>query len=134
MGALASMESMESNSPPRPGMREPLSLTSAERLNALSIKSPMFAADEVAKPRTTAIQMEMSSLIPGTNRQYSTASTTALSVPPPIKPAKLLFGLTLMIPLLLLPMDIPKTKAKISFPKTSRKNRIRDAGGGGGVV
>ena len=66
--------------------------------------------------------------MPGTNTQKRIDRSTVVAVPP-TKPAILLFGLTLIKPLLFFPKDIPKTKAKMSLPKTSRKKSKNDCVG-----
>jgi hypothetical protein len=46
---------------------------------------------------------------------------------PPIKPIRLLFGLTVIMPRLLFPKRTPKSHANESQPNTRRKNNTKNS-------
>ena len=98
------MLSIESRIPPRPGIIEPESLQSAERLRTDSTKSPII---EVIEIKALKIPLKIEPKMP------------------PQKPAMLLFGLAFIKPLLFFPKSTPKNHAKESQKNTIVKNMIK---------
>ncbi len=117
------IESIESKTPPRPGINEPLSFTSQERLITDSIKSPTIAPKEVRSDITTIFQYAPTN----TCGKIILNKIDTIKVPttPPINPTRLLFGLAATIPLVPLPNKKKKSHAKESVIKTIMKNKAR---------
>jgi hypothetical protein len=120
-GALMRRESIESMIPPLPIIIVPESLTFAPRLRADSIKSPILLMIETTNPKAIPSIMLNIRAIAGMKDIQRTAMVI-LEAMPPIKPARLLLGLTVKILRLLFPNHIPKMYANVSFPNTSKKS------------
>ena len=116
------MESIESRTPPRPGIKFPLSFTPEERLNTDSIKSPTIEAIAVRKPRIKISIYENGSLSGKIHLNKNPARIEQEI--PPIKPTKLLFGLAATYPLVDFPNKTPKNQARESQIKTNIKNKL----------
>lgn len=116
---------MESKIPPLPGIICPESFVADDRLITDSSKSP--------KIEKTAVKKEIISILdrlPDNIEGNNTLNKIPIHMEdnnPPIKPAKLLFGLALINPLFFLPNIIPKTQAQESHPKTKIRKRHRNS-------
>lgn len=110
------IESTESKAPPRPGITFPESFTLADRLKTDSIKSPTIEEKAIKMPITIIFTGEPTKI----SGQIYKARRPAKIEPtkPPEKPAKLLFGLDFIKPLLFFPKRTPKNHAKESQKKT----------------
>ena len=117
------IESTESNAPPRPGIKLPLSLNSLERLKTDSIKSPTMVEREVIKARTTTFHIGNVNI----SAKMSLKITENKTEPkiPPAKPTILLLGLAAIIPRLFFPNKTPKNHAHESQRKTWIKKSPR---------
>ena len=122
-GAEMITESTESNAPPRPGIKFPLSLKSLDRLNTDSIKSPTIVEIEVINASTISFHIGKSN----TSEQMILKITENKTEPkiPPINPTILLLGLAAIIPRLFFPNKIPKNHAHESQRKTWIKKSPR---------
>ena len=113
---------MESSTPPRPGIRLPLSLMSHERLKTDSIKSPIIAAIAVIAPRIARFTLLM--VITSGKIYLKRKPQPNEPAIPPIKPTRLLLGLAATNPLVDFPKRIPKNQAKESHINTKIKKRL----------
>jgi len=117
------MLSIESRIPPRPGIIEPESLQSAERLRTDSTKSPIIEVIEIKAPKRINFATE-----PVKMSFHKSQLKIPLKIEPkmpPQKPAMLLFGLAFIKPLLFFPKSTPKNHAKESQKNTIVKNMIK---------
>ena len=115
------MLSIESRIPPRPGIIEPESLQSAERLRTDSTKSPIIEVIEIKAPKRINFATE-----PVKMSFHKSQLKIPLKIEPkmpPQKPAMLLFGLAFIKPLLFFPKRTPMNQAMLSVKKTIRRNR-----------
>src|SRR5208283_2763658 len=87
-GAAAVTLSMRSNRPPCPGSSAPLSLSPAERLNMLSVRSPTMEKMPTTQPNAThGIEGNLKYAAPH-------AATSDTAARPPTAPSHVLPGLT----------------------------------------
>ncbi len=119
MGADITIESIESNAPPRPGITFPESFTFDERLKSDSDKSPII--EDIAISTLISIIFTMEPEKTFVHAKYPMIPETIAPTKPPKNPAILLFGLTLITPLLFFPKRFPKSHARLSHIKTINK-------------
>lgn len=115
-------ESIESKTPPRPGIISPESFVFADRFKADSERSPKIAPQPTKNPVIDQIKIG-----PGKawgNKNAKTLKAMTLVIEPPIKPAMLLLGLTIKI-FRFFPKNTPKNHAKESFPNVIAKNESK---------
>ena len=116
------MESRESSIPPRPGIMFPLSFIPAERLNTDSARSPTMEENAMSMP----VMISFTSPPSKRSCQMKYPKTPAADAPskPPIKPTRLLFGLALTKPRVLLPKRTPKNQATLSVKNTMMRKML----------
>ena len=112
------MESIESSTPPLPGIALPESFTSVDRLMADSIRSPIFAVKATQIDKISIATTE----ILNENKMRNRSPAAAVNKNPLMNPTILLFGLTINGFADFLPNRDPTTKARESFVKIKIKN------------
>ena len=119
-GAENKIESMESRSPPLPGIILPESLKLAARFITDSTRSPIMEVN-AAKKAIVSIEIKDCSERYGINFQPKKPNKSG-PAKPPTYPAMLLLGLALKIFLLFFPRRTPKSQAIESELNTRRRN------------
>lgn len=117
------IESIESKTPPRPGIKVPLSFISAERLNTDSVKSPTIETTAVKKLIIIIFQYSLPKI--SGKIKFNKIPHAIEVIIPPINPTKLLLGLAGINPRVDFPKSIPKNHAPESHINTRIKNKIK---------